>query len=135
MSSAHDLPEDCHRLTDEEMRQRVSRAIDELVRSGITPSFYSVASLAHVARSTLYRKPSLRRLVEGARSDAARLQPSWRMALKQLEGENAALKGRVVQLEDALAQLSREADKRPRAKNAPTCEYAVIRLEVRNRAA
>lgn len=75
---------------------RVQHAIDELLAEGTRVSFYSVAQRAQVARSTLYRRPDLKTLVE-----AARLQPenagtvSTCTRIDQLEAEIAQLKEEV----------------------------------------
>lgn len=72
---------------------RVQHAIDELLAEEAKVSFYSVAQRAQVARSTLYRRPDLKALVE-----AARLYPGNADAvpaharIDQLEAEIARLK-------------------------------------------
>lgn len=49
------------------MEESVRDAIASLLAEGATPSFYKVADRAQIARSSLYRKQNLRRLVEDAR--------------------------------------------------------------------
>ncbi len=55
---------------EQNIEQRVRRAVGEMAAEGKVPSFYQVAERAKVARSTLYRNPELRALVEEARRDA-----------------------------------------------------------------
>lgn len=131
----------CNALTDhrrqanETMHERVRAAIDELLRSEITPSFYAVADLAGVSRSTLYRKPELRRMVEEARDQASQLQPSWRTALDKLEVENASLKQQLANLQTTLAKTLTEARSPRSATDKPRYEYTVCRFEAEDRAA
>ncbi|WP_160306946.1 DUF6262 family protein [Adlercreutzia caecimuris] len=54
-----------------EVQQRVRDAVASLAEEGRRPSFYQVAQRAGVSRSTLYRNPALRELVEHARTEAA----------------------------------------------------------------
>lgn len=55
----------------QEVQRRVRDAVASLVEEGRAPSFYQVAQRAGVSRSTLYRNPVLRELVEHARTEAA----------------------------------------------------------------
>lgn len=123
------------RVASEEMCERVRAAVDELVRSGITPSFYAVADLAGVSRSTLYRKPELRRMVEEARDQASRLQPSWRTALDQLETENASLKQQIACLQTTLTKTLTETRSSQSSADKPRYKYAVCHFEAEDRAA
>lgn len=50
-----------------QIERRVRVAVDALVAEGKVPSFYVVSERAKVARSTLYRRPELRALVDRAR--------------------------------------------------------------------
>ena len=135
MSDSRNALAENRRVASEEMHERVRAAIDELMRSGITPSFYAVADLAGVSRSTLYRRSELRRIVEEARDQASRLQPSWRTALDQLEVENASLKQQVAHLQAALAKALAERQNLRFSTNKPRYEYAVCRFETEDRAA
>lgn len=135
MSDSRNALAENRRVASKEMHERVRAAIDELMRSGITPSFYAVADLAGVSRSTLYRRPELRRMVEEARDQAARLQPSWRTALDQLEVENASLKQQVLQLQGALAKVLTERQGLRFSTNEPRYKYAVCHFEAEDRAA
>ncbi|WP_296013038.1 DUF6262 family protein [uncultured Adlercreutzia sp.] len=135
MSDSRNALAENRRMASEEMHERVRAAIDELMRSGITPSFYAVADLAGVSRSTLYRRPDLRRMVEEAREQATRLHPSWRTALNQLEVENASLKQQVVQLQAALAKALARRQSLRFSTNKPRYEHAVCRFEAEGRAA
>ena len=123
------------RQANEAMHERVRTAIDELLRSEITPSFYAVADLAGVSRSTLYRRPELRRMVEEAREQAAWLQPSWRTALDRLEVENTLLKKQVAHLQTTLTKTLTEAPNSRSATNKPRYEYTICRFEAEGRAA
>lgn len=51
---------------------RVRAVLDDMAAQGVVPSFYTVADRACVARSTLYRRPELKRLVAEAREAALR---------------------------------------------------------------
>lgn len=51
----------------ERERSVVERAVAYLCEQGVKPSFYAVAKASGVSRSTLYRRPELRELVEEAR--------------------------------------------------------------------
>ena len=55
----------------QEVQQRVRDAVASLAEEGRVPSFYQVAQRAQVSRSTLYRNPVLRGLVEHARAEVA----------------------------------------------------------------
>lgn len=123
------------RQTSEEISKRVRAAVDELTRSGITPSFYSVASLSGVSRSTLYRKPELRQIVEEARSCADHLLPSWHAALTQLETENESLRKQVALLQNALTNKSAKKAGLRFSGGKPRYEYAVCRFETEDLAA
>lgn len=131
----------CNALTDHRrqangaMHERVRTAIDELLCSEITPSFYAVADLAGVSRSTLYRKPELRRMVEEARDQAATLQPSWRTALDQLEAENAALQNQIAHLQTTLTKTLTKARNSQSSTDKPHYEYTICRFEAEDRAA
>lgn len=126
---------DSRQLANEEMHDRVRAAIDELLRSEITPSFYAVADLAGVSRSTLYRKPELRRMVEEARDQASQLQPSWRTALNKLEVENASLKQQLAYLQTTIAKTLTEAPSSRSATDKPRYEYTICCFEAKALAA
>ena len=129
MSDSRNALADHRHQANETMCERVRAAIDELVRSGITPSFYAVADLAGVSRSTLYRKPELRRMVEEARDQASRLQPSWRTALDQLEAENASLQQQIAHLQTTLTKALTEARNSQSSTDKPRYEYTICRFE------
>lgn len=135
MSDSRNALAENRRAASEEMHKRVRAAVAELMRSGITPSFYAVADLAGVSRSTLYRRSELRRIVEEARDQASRLQPSWRTALDQLEVENTSLKQQVAHLQAALAKALAERQGPRFSTNKPRYKYAVCHFEAEDRAA
>ena len=75
-----------------EVARRTKVAIEEMLVGGERISFYSVAKRAQVARSTLYRRPDLRRLIEGARGGetaAIADEPDVDSDIERLEGELA----------------------------------------------
>lgn len=74
-------------------RERVGRALDELRSEGSEVSFYSVAERSGVSRSTLYRNPGLRAMVERARAPIA-----GRPALEELQRRVSALSREVAEL-------------------------------------
>lgn len=65
----------------QQIQNRVQAALAELAAEGKALSFYQVSQRAGVARSTLYRNPQLRALVEQARYAAgygeAAAIPRW----------------------------------------------------------
>lgn len=72
---------------------RVKHAIDELLAEGLRVSFYSVAQRAQIARSTLYRRPDLKALVEAARPQPKNVDRAPTCTrIDQLEAEIARLK-------------------------------------------
>lgn len=78
-------------------QKRVLAAIACIRENDRKVSFYSVAQIAHVSRSTLYRNVDLRKLVENARSgQKPAVEPS---RLDELEA-------RIAQLESEIAHLS-----------------------------
>lgn len=90
----------------EEIAERVERSIASLLTQGRTPSFYSVAAAAEIARSTLYRRDDLRELVVRAREGAAGHrgipedpQPG---CAKELLGENERLRGELARVREEL---------------------------------
>lgn len=100
-----------------EMERRVRSAIEGLVAQGKAPSFYAVADAAHVARSTLYRKGELKKLVDQARKSFVE-QPSATGRSEELERENALLR-------DELRHVSRERDELERICRVRTSYWMV----------
>lgn len=84
-----------------ETQKRVVAAITCIRENGGKVSFYSVAQIAHVSRSTLYRNVSLRKLVENARSGLEPVIDPSRLDV---------LEARITQLESEIAHL-RATDK------------------------
>ena len=122
-------------IADAEMSVRVRRAVDDLVRAGITPSFYSVAELAGVARSTLYRKPALRQMVDGAKQVIVDGQPSWRTAIKQLKVENESLRRRVSLLTCALRAARSSVPGSNYSSQSSCFKYAICEVKMEDEAA
>lgn len=93
--------------------RRVREAICQLEESGGRISFYAVADTAQVARSTLYRRQDLRRLVEEARN-----------------GKTADAHQMVGGLEEELARITAQRDALARIvrQRTPVPRYALINL-------
>lgn len=82
-----------------EVARRTKVAIEEMLADGEQISFYSVAKRAQVARSTLYRRPDLRHLVESARGGrAAEI------------ADKSDVDSDIERLEEELARVRRERD-------------------------
>ena len=91
-----------------EVEHRVKVAIEEMRAGGERISFYSVANRAQVARSTLYRRDDLRRLVEEARGGGAASMPSGFDVvsdIERLEGELARVRRERDELEKAMLAM------------------------------
>lgn len=106
----------CFRTEREDMMEESVRcAIASLQAEGKTPSFYKVAERAQIARSSLYRKHNLRRLVEAARAGhgigghAAREYEELARENENLKREIHALR-KELQLTRGIEVLSREAE-------------------------
>ena len=91
----------------------VRAAIASLSATPAKIDFYSVASASGVSRSTLYRNPVLREMVESARD--SQLDP-WAM-VRALRDENSKLRARL--------QFADHADRRP---TRGAVEYAFVWL-------
>ena len=90
-----------------------------MLAGGERISFYSVATRAQVARSTLYRRPDLRRLVEDARASERLSSPSA-----------ANPPSRIAELESELARVRQERDELKRTILATRpVSYFSTRLE------
>ena len=91
-----------------EVARRTRAAIEEMRTGGERISFYSVAKRAQVARSTLYRRPDLRRLVEGARGEGAAAiagEPDAASDVERLEGELARVRRERDELREAMGAM------------------------------
>ena len=112
----------------DEIARRVKDVLELMKEQGIAPSFYSVADAAQVARSTLYRRPDLRSLVEEAR-ESSRVQPNGYSAvaarLADLQLENTRLKAKIQFLEAGNSYLLRAAES---IEHAAIFEYEFITL-------
>lgn len=103
----------------------VRRAIAQILEEGGRVSFYSVAERAQVSRSTLYRKPDLRRLVENARDATASASEPREPSLA-----TERLLERISALEEELAQARRSADgRRFAALSESTFHYAMVHFD------
>lgn len=90
---------------------RVERACAEMVEAGAAPSFATVASRARLSRSTIYRRPELRAIVDEHRSRAreARTLSGLVVELDQLRRGLEALAATVRRNEERLRTLERRA--------------------------
>ena len=82
---------------------RTMAAIDEMIAQSESVSFYSVSKRAKVARSTLYRRDDLRRIVEKARSGnfaPSSEEANWKALAEDLEKELEAAKREIVALRE-----------------------------------
>ena len=98
---------EANRTRSDEVARRVKVAIEVMQADGERISFYAVAKRAQVARSTLYRRLDLRRLVEGAREERAAMIP----------GKYDRPSG-IGRLEEELADVRRERDELREALDA-----------------
>lgn len=89
--------------------KRVANAIESLLERGEPVTFYSVADRSQVARSTLYRRPDLREMIESAREKSQR-EANQQQELAQIEQ-------RVGKVEKKLAAL---------VAGLPRIEYAFV---------
>lgn len=96
------------------IQKRVVAAIARIRENDQRVSFYSVAQIAHVSRSTLYRNANLRELVESARDGLESAVEPSRLDL---------LEARIAQLESDIAHL-RATDKVEGVGNSP-CDSSV----------
>ena len=91
-----------------EVARRTRAAVEEMLAGGERISFYSVAKRAQVSRSTLYRRPDLRRLVEGARGGGeAAIADGLGAAsdIERLEGELARVRRERDELREAMGAM------------------------------
>lgn len=106
------------RASHDAVARRTKAAIGEMLANGERVSFYSVAARAQVARSTLYRRADLRKLIEDARGDESATL------------SNALAAAKIADLEEELARVRRERDKLMRAMaEAKPIEYRFVQLE------
>ena len=114
---------------------RVRAVLDDMAAQGVVPSFYTVAERACVARSTLYRRPELKRLVAEAREAA--LQPTLHAketgelhvedayALRELAAERGELAAERDELAAGRDELAAERDELAAGRD----ELAALRRE------
>lgn len=105
------------RTRSSQVESRVRAVLLRMEAEGIAPSFYTVAKEARVARSTLYRRPELRRLVEEARN-AAQQTLANPIDQNDLLRENARLRA-------SLEKIQRECAVLREGPNAASAEAAL----------
>ena len=110
------------------MERNVRVALSQIAAESKVPSFYSVAERAQVARSTLYRKPELRKLVIDARAEATCSSSPVPSLLDALRSENARLENEVRLLRRQLDSLAESAVRTSKSMRTPSYEYAVVKL-------
>lgn len=86
---------------------RVEKAVEELRETGCQVDFQAVSRKLGIARSTLYRNPTVRQIITRTREQ----QQLAANTLFHLQQEISALKARVEQLEEQLQELSNHAPK------------------------
>lgn len=106
---------------------RVRAVLDDMAAQGVVPSFYTVAERACVARSTLYRRPELKRLVAEAREAA--LQPTLHARETDAPREAADALCELAAGRGELAALRRENASLRRERDSLVGENAALRRE------
>lgn len=109
------------------MEESVRNAIASLLAEREPLSFYKVAERAQVARSTLYRKRNLRRMVEDARAGRG-VGGSALSKCDELARENESLRGEVLELRHQVERARRDAALMAAKKQPPGMRYYVIDL-------
>ena len=92
----------------DEIARRTMDVIGKMQANGERISFYSVAKRAQVARSTLYRRLDLRRLVEGAREEGVASisnDPDAASDIERLKKELACIRGERDKLLKAMSAI------------------------------
>ncbi|HJF65420.1 MAG TPA: DUF6262 family protein [Slackia equolifaciens] len=100
------------RRASEEIADRVRLAVAALLAEGRMPSFYAVADVAGVARSTLYRRDDLKEIIVRAREGASLLAGSCEspqaVYISQLLEESERLRSELGEVRDELSRLKDE---------------------------
>lgn len=112
-----------------QMKHNVQEAIDIIISMGKTPSFYNVANLAHIARSTLYRRPELKQMVEQARENAFFIDSPNLESLSELVTENRRLKIENEQLRRELSKCISNSQNCEHMNRGSLVEYSFISFE------
>lgn len=111
----------------DQVEARVRAVLLRMEAEGAAPSFYVVAKEARVARSTLYRRPELRQLVERAR-DAARQAPASPTDQQGLLRENARLRVSLEKLRRECTALRQSEQASSEKARLPWLVYGVCLL-------
>lgn len=109
------------------MEESVRNAIASLLAERESLSFYKVAERAQVARSTLYRKQNLRRMVENARAGRG-VGGNALSKCDELARENESLRREVHKLRRQLECARRDVALMAANKQSPSVRYCVIDL-------
>lgn len=109
------------------MEESVRNAITSLLAERESLSFYKVAERAQVARSTLYRKQNLRRMVEDARAGRG-VGGNALSKCDELARENESLRREVLKLRRQLERARRDAALMTAKRQSPSVRYCVIDL-------
>ncbi len=101
-------------MTSPDTITRAERACSQLAEHGHPVTFTAVAALARISRTSLYRDPALRALVEEHRHHAAEANTLTGLAadISALRIALEAVAGRVRRHEEQLRQLTRQ-ERRP----------------------
>lgn len=108
---------------------RVRIAVRKLTESNSPISFYSVAATAHVARSTLYRRPDLKAMIIEARK-GYRESFAWKDGTTQIQQENARLQLELTRYYEENQRLKKALQQQHQYKHeeiAPLC-YSIVRF-------
>jgi hypothetical protein len=102
------------RAEEDDVVAAVERACAELAVAGRPISFHEVAVLAGTSRTTLYRRPDLRALVEDHRSRGreANTLSGLTVQIDQLRRGLEAVAGKVRRHEEAIRRLERRSRSR-----------------------
>ena len=111
---------------DGRMLHDVESAIAGIIQDNQTLSFYRVAERARIARSTLYRKPELRSLVEQAREHQAAIAKRASVSRVDLLEENELLRQEIEELTCKFQAILSDSCRATQALSGGIFEYAVI---------
>lgn len=103
-------------------------AIADILRDGERPSFYNVAKRSCVARSTLYRRPELKSLVEKARERQGAPSQYARRSYADLVKENEHLRQEIKRIVDERRTPTSVICPKPENPPASIFVYATTKL-------